>query len=158
MRVGVVMVAVVALAALTGCPEEEGSSSSSSSGGTGAGCTSHRDCPGGFACRLRECLTTCNSSTPYSGGCVANATCAGGQCTLPTACSVTSDCAYDKGEVCRFSTGQCTASTESCEEGEIGTETTCQNGFLCHVKVCHVECEGAVGCPSGRTCVNHACQ
>ena len=150
------LLALVVGLGLAACTDGGSSSSSSSSGGNGSGCTGHKDCPGGFACRLRECLTTCTSNTAYTGGCVMNATCDNGQCALPTTCSTTSDCAYDKGEVCQFSTGQCVASPESCDQGE--SETVCQNGYLCHIKVCYVDCDGTVGCPSGKSCSGHTCQ
>lgn len=139
----------------TACPQTGDEGSTTSSGGpSGAGCSRASDCPGGFACRARECVTSC----PVSGavtGCVVGAQCVAGQCVNNTACSTTQDCAFDKGEVCSFSTGTCVAAATRCTEGEM--ETLCANGFLCHVSVCYQDCEGSVGCPSGKTCVNHAC-
>jgi hypothetical protein len=138
------------------CAGGSTSSSSSSSGGSGSGCNGPQDCPGGFACRARACVSACPINATVTG-CVVGAQCVSGACVNNTSCSETVDCAFDKGQVCDFNTGTCVAASETCTEGEM--ETLCNNGYLCHVKVCYQSCDGAKGCPSGKTCqANHTCQ
>jgi hypothetical protein len=154
------MLAIAGMTAVSACTEQASStdaSTSSSSSGSPGSCTEHAQCPNGFACRsvTRECFTSCSSTQAIIGGCVVGATCNNTQCDKNVTCNETSDCAYDKGEVCQFSSHTCVAASETCSEGE--AETVCANGYTCHVSVCYLDCEGSKGCPSGKTCVNNAC-
>ncbi|MBI5496328.1 MAG: hypothetical protein HY904_15000 [Deltaproteobacteria bacterium] len=147
----------LAVVLLSACSTGDGGGTSSSSGGgSGGGCGSAADCPAGFACKARACVTSCTSSQPLIGGCVNGAQCNNGSCVLNTTCNETTECAYDKGQVCDFAQGTCVTASETCSEGE--NETLCNNGYLCHIDVCYFNCSGAKGCPAGKTCqADHTC-
>jgi len=158
----VVLAAVLGVLSCT--PEPEGTADAGGTQQTGGSCSNAGDCPDGFACKARACVRTCTSNTPVVGGCVVGATCNNGHCAKNTTCSATTDCAFDKGEVCQFSTGQCITATETCTERETvtpctpQTDSVCNNGFLCHVSVCYVDCTNDDQCPCNETCVNNQCQ
>ncbi|MEW5849742.1 MAG: hypothetical protein AB2A00_13070 [Myxococcota bacterium] len=153
------LITTLAAALLTGCTGEgEGttSSSSSSSGGGGSGCTEHSDCPGGYVCKLRICQTSCDPTKgAIVNGCVVGARCENNQCVKNTSCDENTMCAYDKGEVCQYSTGTCIDATSTCDENN---QPECANGYKCNVSVCHVDCQGSAGCASGKTCNGGTCQ
>lgn len=151
--------AVLCVVLVTSCSDGSSTSSSSSStGGSGGHCNGAADCPGGFLCRAGACVTAC----PINGsitGCVVGSQCINGSCVNNTTCDEQTECAYQKGQVCDFSTNTCVPAADTCVEAALPAETLCTNGYRCHVSVCYQNCAGSKGCPSNKTCqANHTCQ